>query len=113
MQSDILKMAIKLADMIRTKHLEVNAVNRDIKNIFSYDFPPYVALMPDQLESDIVALLDKIINDETGIWDMASYYIYECNDRKGGLISCEDKDYEINNIDELNVFINDMLDIKN
>jgi len=65
------------------------------------DFTTHLTAMDTKIESAVVEYLDEQINKICGLTEMASYYLYECDN--GGIIECEEtkKEFKIYTIEDV------------
>ena len=72
-----------------------------VKIIYAGDFLTHLTATDDQIESAVVKYLDEQINKICGLEEMASYYLYECDN--GGMAECEEtkKQFKINTIEDV------------
>ena len=101
--NNIQKAAIETIETFIKMKGEYNSVNDKLKKI-SPDFPTRINAIDDKIELSVVKLLDVILGNA----DLASYFIYECQDMKnGGSIYCNstNKEYKLKSISDLVKYI--------
>lgn len=77
-------------------------LNNEIRDLQG-DFPTYLTAIDFEIESAIVKNLDEQLKSICGLREMASYYLYECDNKNGGGIHCskDNKEFRIKTIKDL------------
>ena len=80
MSNDKLKnIAIDLIEVYLERSKKYESINSDLKDIQG-DFPQRLNVIDDELLSKLLKLLDQALDND----DTASYFIFECQNMKGG-----------------------------
>jgi uncharacterized protein YerC len=74
--------------------------NQQIADLMG-NFPTHLTAMDTQIESAVVKYLDEQINKICGLEEMASYYLYKCDN--GGMAECQEtkKQFKIKTIEDV------------
>lgn len=101
------KEAVNLIETIVERRQKYEKINDQIRELQG-DFPTHLNFIDTDCEAKTVELLDKVLGDE----ELASYFIYECQNRKeGGYIQINEdgKKYPLKTIKDLEKYIKEQL----
>lgn len=77
------------------------------------DFPTYLTAIDTEIESAIVKYLDEQIEEICGLTELASYYLYEVNNKRGKIYCRKsDREFKVRNVEDLEKVINYFKEIK-
>ena len=93
-----------ILSILDTETDKVHEINKQISELDGGDFAPQISLISSNLETAIVKVIDKYLEQLTGNWGLASYYLYECG-KKGKVFLENGVEYPITSVQELRNYV--------
>ncbi len=83
---------------------KANEINKIIRAIDGGDFAPEISFISSNIETAIIKIIDKYLEELTGDETLASYYLYDCG-KKGKIILPNGEEYPLTSIQELRAYV--------
>lgn len=100
MMNKLQEQAISTLETIIDRHEKYTELN-DLSTNLNPDFPSYIRMIDDEIETSLFVLLDEILEN------IASYFYYEClSMQEGGAITENGIEYKLKTIDDFKDYLN-------
>lgn len=107
-----MKTLLKTLETIKCRQELYSKENSRITKLQG-DFPTLLTAIDTEIESAVVKYLDEQIEQICGLKELASYYLYEVNDKCGEIYCLKaDREFKIKNIKDLEKVINYFKEVK-
>lgn len=105
MKENLIDQALKVLALIREETEKAREINKQLTEFDGGDFSPQISAMTTKMESEVVALIDCILEPQSN-YPIGSYWLYETNAMKdGGFIQIEENKYRIKTIEDVKKYI--------